>query len=47
MIQAHGYAFPMFITMGLYALAAGLFYGFFHRAHLRTASAPLEPEPGL
>ncbi|HWN83248.1 MAG TPA: MFS transporter, partial [Candidatus Udaeobacter sp.] len=46
LIQARGYALPMFITMGLYALAAALFYGFFRHAHLRPASAPLEPEPG-
>jgi predicted MFS family arabinose efflux permease len=30
LIERAGYSPPMFIAMGLYAVAAGLFYGFFH-----------------
>jgi predicted MFS family arabinose efflux permease len=47
LIQARGYAPPMFITMGLYAIAAALFYRFFHHRRVESGRAPLEPEPGL
>jgi predicted MFS family arabinose efflux permease len=51
LIQARGYAPPMFITMGLYAIAAALFYRFFHErpgiARPPLAPEPVEPEPGL
>ena len=51
LIQARGYAPPMFITMGLYAIAAALFYRFFHdrpgTGRSPLAPEPVEPEPGL
>jgi len=48
LIETHGYALPMFVTMGLYLSAAALFYRFFRAARpLKDEAAPREPEPGF
>ena len=47
LIEERGYALPMFITMGLYLVAAVLFFRFFRTAHPRPSDAPREPEPGF
>lgn len=45
LIERHGYAVPMVITMTLYAVAGGLFYAFFRRMHPAATRAPVEGEP--
>jgi predicted MFS family arabinose efflux permease len=45
LIERHGYAVPMVITMSLYAAAGGLFYAFFHGMRPAAACARAETEP--
>jgi len=47
LIERHGYAVPMVITMTFYAIAAAFFYGFFHRMHPAPTRVPIEGEPPL
>ncbi len=45
LIERHGYSRPMFITMTLYAVSAGLFFAFFRGVQAGKPKAALETEP--